>query len=302
MKDNPLVTILINNYNYGDFLAEAIDSALAQTYAHCEVIVVDDGSTDNSREIIESYGDRIIPILKQNGGQASAFNAGFATSKGDIICFLDSDDIFLPEKVAEIVNEFACHQDIGWCFHPLQFVNTTLEPCLENNREFSASEYDLRSHFKKGKLRGNLPPHIPATSGLCFSRSLLRQLLPMPEVIKISSDHYIKFAAFALSKGYLSANRLALLRIHSNNSITLRTDKKQVVARINLLTAYWTLVKFPFLSRYTNKIFASYMGNYWRVGIVDTESKKTVQNYLLSVSFMEKIEINFRALYYYIKS
>jgi len=76
------VSIIIDNYNYGRFLGEAIDSALAQTYPHVEVIVVDDGSTDNSREVIAKYGDRIIPVLKENGGQASAFNAGLLRPRG----------------------------------------------------------------------------------------------------------------------------------------------------------------------------------------------------------------------------
>ncbi|NEQ67311.1 MAG: glycosyltransferase, partial [Symploca sp. SIO2D2] len=65
MSNNPLVSILINNYNYGRFLSEAIDSALKQSYSNIEVIVVDDGSTDNSQEIIKSYGEKIVPILKQ---------------------------------------------------------------------------------------------------------------------------------------------------------------------------------------------------------------------------------------------
>ncbi len=73
-------SIIVNNYNYGRFLQESIDSALSQTYSNVEVIVVDDGSADNSRVIIECYGDRIIPVLKKNGGQASAFNTGLAES------------------------------------------------------------------------------------------------------------------------------------------------------------------------------------------------------------------------------
>src|ERR1700757_584817 len=67
-------TVVINNYNYGQFLGTAIESALGQTYANTEVVVVDDGSTDDSREIIASYGDRVRAVLKSNGGQASAFN------------------------------------------------------------------------------------------------------------------------------------------------------------------------------------------------------------------------------------
>ena len=103
MNSPILVSIIINNYNYERFLAEAIDSALNQTYQNLEVIVVDDGSTDNSRQIIKGYGDRIISILQANGKQAAAFNSGFARSKGDIIIFLDSDDYLFPQAVAEII-------------------------------------------------------------------------------------------------------------------------------------------------------------------------------------------------------
>ena len=99
MRYTPLVSVIVNNYNYGHFLSEAIDSALAQTYTRTEVIVVDDGSTDDSSEIIAGYGDRIIPVLKENGGQASAFNAGFAKSRGDVICFLDADDYLFPQAI-----------------------------------------------------------------------------------------------------------------------------------------------------------------------------------------------------------
>ena len=81
----------------------AIDSALAQTYPEVEVIVVDDGSTDDSREIIESYGKRIIPVIKSNGGQGSALNAGFEASRGEIVMFLDADDELLPEAVDRVV-------------------------------------------------------------------------------------------------------------------------------------------------------------------------------------------------------
>src|SRR5262249_8062926 len=99
-------SIIINNYNYGRFLNDAINSALAQSYPNVEVIVVDDGSTDNSREIIAGYGDRIVPVLKENRGQPSAFNAGFATSGGDVILFLDSDDALLPTAVERAVGLF----------------------------------------------------------------------------------------------------------------------------------------------------------------------------------------------------
>jgi glycosyltransferase involved in cell wall biosynthesis len=75
MKPHPLVSIIINNYNYGRFLKQAIESALAQTYRLCEVIVVDDGSTDVSRSVLSGFGEHVVAVLKENGGQASAFNA-----------------------------------------------------------------------------------------------------------------------------------------------------------------------------------------------------------------------------------
>ena len=77
----------------GAISARRIDSALQQSYPYVEVIVVDDGSTDASLAIILSYNDRMIPILQANGGQAAAFNAGFARSRGDVVIFLDSDDM-----------------------------------------------------------------------------------------------------------------------------------------------------------------------------------------------------------------
>ena len=76
-QELPLASIIITSYNYERFLPRAIDSALQQTYPSKEIIVVDDGSTDNSRHIINSYGDRIIPSFKENGGLNSATNAGF---------------------------------------------------------------------------------------------------------------------------------------------------------------------------------------------------------------------------------
>ena len=95
-------SVIINNYNYARFLRAAIDSALSQTYQNCEVVVVDDGSTDNSRDVIESYDRRVKAVYKCNGGQGSALNAGFEASSGDLIIFLDADDVLLPCAVETV--------------------------------------------------------------------------------------------------------------------------------------------------------------------------------------------------------
>ena len=295
------MSVVINNYNYGRFLPEAIDSALNQTYPHTEAIVVDDGSTDNSREIIGCYGQKIIPVFKENGGQASAFNAGFAASRGDIICFLDSDDIFLPEKVATVVEAFASSTDLDWCFHSLKWVDVDGEPSLNQSSHKSLSgEYDLRAHIKTGKLKDKLPS-LPSTSGLCFKRSLLQQILPMPEAKTIGlNDAYLEFTSIGLSKGLILDKELALYRVHGSNAYVKSKDKR-VPARIMILTAYWMRVKFPDLSKFTNNIFAAGLGTFWRTGGVASECREFVKNYLESATPLEKIEINARAVYHCVK-
>jgi glycosyltransferase involved in cell wall biosynthesis len=103
----PLVSIIIRNFNYGCFLRDALDSALAQNYPEVEVIVVDDGSTDNSREILFEYQHRCRIVLQQNGGEGAAVNAGFRHARGSIILYLDADDVLFPETVSAVVAAWA---------------------------------------------------------------------------------------------------------------------------------------------------------------------------------------------------
>src|SRR5215475_4449444 len=167
------VSIIVNNYNYGRFLGEAIDSALAQTHTNTEVIVVDDGSTDNSREVIASYGGRIRSVLKSNGGQGSAFNAGVEASRGDVICMLDSDDFLAASKVSQIASAFAAQPEIGWVFHPVRRV-------FDDGRTIASSPEIPQARYidhRKCALRGRLPgPPGPVTSGLALSRPLLDRI------------------------------------------------------------------------------------------------------------------------------
>lgn len=98
---NPKVSIVIPVYNGADYLAEAVDSALAQTYPDCEVVVVNDGSSDGgaTRRVAQSYGGRIRYLEKANGGVATALNLGIERMTGDYFSWLSHDDVFLPDKV-----------------------------------------------------------------------------------------------------------------------------------------------------------------------------------------------------------
>lgn len=121
-------SIVITNYNQGHLIADAIDSAIQQTYLNKEIIVVDDGSTDNSVSIINEK-IKGIPnvrlITKLNGGTASARNAGVKESKSHIIAFLDADDVYYPDKVAISIGKLMELPGLGVAYTDYNMVNTT---------------------------------------------------------------------------------------------------------------------------------------------------------------------------------
>ncbi len=222
MRHEPLASIVVNNYNYGRYLREAIDSALAQTYPHIEVIVVDDGSTDDSSEIIAGYGERIVAVLKENGGQASAFNAGFARCRGDVICFLDSDDLFYEDKVAETVRFLRSYGAEGkdvLVYHDLEVVD-----------KYGSSLGTMK--LSERSFKTNLPPNLyrhacehgyilyvaGPTSGLALTRSLAERIFPIPEAgIRTSADNFVVKAASLLGEVHEAKAALSKYRVHGEN-------------------------------------------------------------------------------------
>lgn len=97
---NKLVSVIIPNFNYGRYISQAIDSVLAQDYKEIEIIVVDDGSTDNSIEVLNAFGSQIILIKNSNWGAPIARNFGLMRASGDFIAYLDADDYWLPTKIS----------------------------------------------------------------------------------------------------------------------------------------------------------------------------------------------------------
>ena len=258
-------SILINNYNYGQFLRRCIDSALAQTYANTEVIVVDDGSNDDSATIIGSYGDSVAAVFKANGGQASCFNAGFARARGDIVFLLDSDDEFHPNKVATILHIYRS-MHIEWCFDRADLSEMPPAPCVDLAADITAC--DLRASMSKSHV-----PHLPSpTSGLSFDRKLLRKILPMPTAPGITlSDNYLKFAAAGLGAGAICNSPLTYQRIHGRNRYTQARALRRRRADIMMETGIELARNFPHLSgvgvRLTSNALAERVacrtGTYW---------------------------------------
>ena len=112
-KNIPLVTVVIPTYNYGHFVEQAVESALSQRYPNIEVIVVDDGSQDDTKARLEKYRGRIQYIYQRNQGLSAARNTGILKARGEYIAFLDADDIWIPEKISEQIGMFKSVAQIG---------------------------------------------------------------------------------------------------------------------------------------------------------------------------------------------
>jgi glycosyltransferase involved in cell wall biosynthesis len=111
--DRPLVSVVIPAYDIAEYLPMAIDSALAQSYPRLEVVVVDDGSTDDTPAILAGYGDAIVTVTQENRGLASARNSGIRTARGTYVALLDGDDLWLPARIERLVEKIESDPDFG---------------------------------------------------------------------------------------------------------------------------------------------------------------------------------------------
>lgn len=222
-----LVSVIINNYNYGRFIRECIDSVLKQTYADWELIIVDDGSKDESREIImeyvNQYPDRITAVFQPNGGQGAACNAGYALSKGDIICFLDSDDYWYPEKLDIIVRAHDTHPLVAHNQdRAVSFGNTNIEIYdYRDQGQRLLREYGLVSWYDG-----------VSTSAVSFDRGLINQLMPIPDEVKICMDVYLFIGAIYYSSMYYIREILSYYRVHEKNNFFRKENNDRMLKEV----------------------------------------------------------------------
>ena len=216
MDEKLLVSIIINNYNYDRFLAEAIDSAIAQTYARIEVIVVDDGSTDKSREIIAGYGERLTPILQVNGKQAAALNSGFAASHGEIVLFLDSDDYLLPTAIERIVAAFG--PGVAKVHYRLQVVDIDSKP---SGAFIPTTTMKLSTGEVWRQLVATSGYVSTCMSGNVYHRSTLAHVIPIPDEYKTTADDYLMISTPFYGEVVGIEDALGAYRIHDSNQWAL---------------------------------------------------------------------------------
>ncbi len=170
----PLVSIIVTNHNYRRYLAECLDSACSQDYTRCEVIVVDDGSTDDSRLVLDSYSRRVQVLYQPHLGQPAAYNRGFQLSQGAIVIFLDADDTLLPHALMQIVT--AWQPGISKCHYRLVRVD-------ENGRSLGLTVPPQSRSLPAGDLLPILRRVgrycSPPGSGNAYARSYLEQVMPI---------------------------------------------------------------------------------------------------------------------------
>jgi glycosyltransferase involved in cell wall biosynthesis len=213
-RAQPLVSVVIINYNYARYLGECIESVLAQNYEPMEVIVVDDGSTDESRAVIVSYGGRICSSFKQNGGVISATNYGFQLSRGSVVIFVDADDYLLPGAVNAHA-EALCEPGVVRSQSYMTVLHATRSPRGRMPAK-RAADGDLRELILE---RGPGAYVCPPTSGNAWARSFLEQIFPLPEGLKgVPQDALLMDSAPLFGKTVTLEHRGAAYRMHSDNA------------------------------------------------------------------------------------
>lgn len=202
MRDNPLVSVVIPVYNCEKYLNAAIDSVLAQTYQPLELIVIDDGSIDQSSEIAQSYGAKVKYFYIENSGLATALNHGISCCQGEYLAFLDADDLWIAEKLELQMAAFGQNHELEAVFGHLQ--------------QFKSPELD---HTSKEKLKISVetaPAYHKDT--MLIKREAMLHIGLFNSQIKVGDfiDWYLRAHEQGLKSSMLP-NILAKRRLHQNN-------------------------------------------------------------------------------------
>lgn len=223
------VSVIISNYNYARFLTAAIESTISQSYQNFEIIVVDDGSKDNSRDVLvelqKQYPDKIKAIFQENRGQGGAFNTGFQACSGEVVAFLDADDIWKPNKLQQVVEIFQ-QPDIVGVMHLLEEVDS--EGHLLTNHP--PRKYDLGDDLAKVVIETGNAWNFPPTSALSYRRSVLEQVFPIDPVRwRIWADGCLIYTTAFLGKIKTIDRVLGGYRIHgANNHMNSEATQEQI--------------------------------------------------------------------------
>jgi glycosyltransferase involved in cell wall biosynthesis len=224
LPDQPLVSVLTPSYNYGRYIGKTLQSLLDQTYPNFEAIVCDDGSADNSIEVIQKYAardSRIKLLAKEHGGIIGTTNMAYANSRGEIISLLDSDDVFKPSKLEKVLAAFRSNPRSGVFMNAVQPVSATGQP-------FGKPRPRVLEHGWLAPLalrRGGYTLYSPGP-GLSFRREVISGLfpLPLPAELGHATDGYLVLCAQFITEISATHECLTEYRIHGNNTYGLHRN------------------------------------------------------------------------------
>jgi Glycosyl transferase family 2 len=228
------VSIIIVNYNNGRFLAAAIDSALCQDHPLCEVIVVDDLSTDDSRAVIAGYGDQIRSLLREtNGHQIAALNSAWPLARYPILIFLDSDDLLLPHAASRIAGDWK--SETVKAQFPLESIDSAGQPIRH-----VAPKYPLNLNtatIRAELLRSGQCPSSPG-SGNAYSRLLLERIsneggFELDDLRNYWMDNILECNAPFYGEVVTINEPLACYRVHDSNLFLQSTIDPASFARMS---------------------------------------------------------------------
>lgn len=221
------ISVLINCYNYGRFVGEAIASVRCQTHAPDELLVVDDGSTDDSEDQInqalQGYSRGQL-ISRQNGGQLAAFNTGFLESSGDILFFLDADDCYEPLHIEKVLGVFQQNKDVGFVF---TVHRRTDDPnCIVNYKRGSG---DLGPSAILVWLTGSYIGSV--TSSIAMRRSVAGRFMPLPvhlekDWVTRADDCLILASSLTGTRKFFLPEPTFRYRMHESNAFAKRHQSR----------------------------------------------------------------------------
>jgi hypothetical protein len=232
---DPLISVCITNHNYGRFLSSAIESVLAQSYPRVELIVVDDGSTDASRDVIDGYVGRVVALLQEQAGQAAAGWAGVRAAAGDVVVFLDSDDTLDPDICSRVAEAFAHDPDLAivqWRLRQIDESGNPVAGPLPPRRGVLPSG-DLGDHVLRVRNWS-----YQVTSGMAYAMWVARRILParLPDGEYHALDHWLSELAPLLGSVRSLDEIGASHRVHGENFSALHAGAADWSRRLIRLT------------------------------------------------------------------
>jgi glycosyltransferase involved in cell wall biosynthesis len=233
------VTVVICNYNYENYLATAIESALAQDYPATHVMIIDDGSTDGSRAVIEKFGTRVSSIFKENGGQVSAYNQAIEILDTEYVIFLDSDDVLYPDAVSEVMRLF----EVG-DYAKVQFRLDVMDGTGAPTGAY-VPHIEPPADCRKLLLGGWLYPSPPA-SGNAYSVSALRRVFPVPEagINRYGADFYAIYGVALVGRVAAVRKSLGGYRVHNAGSATVAfANSEQLNKAPEAVNMRWVILR-----------------------------------------------------------